>query len=120
MGTNEKVLKVKREKYVDKNKEERYSYFVDGKIRGKDVKASLIPGDIGGYDVLDIVFAEDETADLVLVPYEMTDESTGQKIVGNTYEAQNVDKVTGEVYKCKVKPRQASDKSLLEMLLSRL
>ena len=50
----------------------------------------------------------------------MTDESTGQKIVGNTYEAQNVDKVTGEVYKCKVKPRQASDKSLLEMLLSRL
>ena len=43
----------------------------------------------------------------------------GKETSGNTYEAVNVDE-NGEVYKCKVKPRQASDKSILEMLLNRL
>lgn len=114
-----KVLKIERETYQSKDSSERYSYFVKGVIRGKSVKASLIPGDIGGYDVLDIVFGEEKTADLVLVPYSMVDEKTGKEINGNGYEAQNVDEL-GEVYKCKVKPRQASDKSLLEMLIARL
>lgn len=115
----EKFLKVERETYKSKTNEERYSYFVKGTIRGKDVKASLIPTDIGGYDVLDIVFGDEKTAKLVLVPYSMVDEKTGKEISGNGYEVQNVDE-NGEVYKCKVKPRQASDKALLEMLLVRL
>lgn len=68
-----KVLKIERETYQSKDSSERYSYFVKGVIRGKSVKASLIPGDIGGYDVLDIVFSEEKTADLVLVPYSMVD-----------------------------------------------
>ena len=76
MGTsvNEKVLKVERECYLSKENEKRFTYFVRGTIRNKEVKASLIPGDIGGYDVLDIVFGEERTADLVLVPYSMIDE----------------------------------------------
>lgn len=115
----EKCLVIERETYQSKDSEERYSYFVKGVIRGKNVKASLIPGDIGGYDVLDIVFGEDKTAKLVLVPYSMVDEKTGKEIKGNGYEAQNTDEF-GEVYKCKVKPRQSSDKALLEMLLARL
>lgn len=115
----EKHLIVERETYESKTKEERYSYFVRGKIRGKDIKASLVPSDIGGYDVLDIVFGEEKTAQLELVPYSMTDEKTGKEISGNGYEVFNYDE-NGEVYKCKVKPRQASDKSLLEMLLARL
>ena len=121
MGTsvNEKVLKVERESYESKSNESRYTYFIRGVIRNKEVKASLIPGDIGGYDVLDIVFGEDKTADLILVPYSMVDEKTGKETSGYTYEAQNTDE-NGEVYKCKVKPRQASDKSILEMLLNRL
>ena len=114
-----KVLKIERETFESKTNEVRYSYYVKGTIRGKNVKASLIPSDIGGYEVLDIVFGDSRTADLILVPYSMTDEKTGKEISGNGYEAQNVDE-NGEIYKCKVKPRQASDKSLLEMLLARL
>ena len=114
-----KVLKIERETFESKTNEVRYSYYVKGTIRGKNVKASLIPSDIGGYEVLDIVFGDSRTADLILVPYSMTDEKTGKEISGNGYVAQNVDE-NGEIYKCKVKPRQASDKSLLEMLLARL
>lgn len=121
MSTNEvsKVLKIEREIYVSKENVERFSYFVKGKIRGKEIKASLIPSDIGGYDVLDIVFDDAKTADLVLVPYSVKDEKTGEVKSGVGYEAQNKDE-KGNVYKCKVKPRQASDKSLLEMLLANL
>lgn len=115
----EKHLIVERETYGSKTNEKRYSYFVRGKIRGKDIKASLVPSDIGGYDVLDIVFGVEKTAELVLVPYSMIDEKTGKEICGNGYEVVNYDE-NGEIYKCKVKPRQASDKSLLEMLLARL
>lgn len=114
-----KCLKIERETYQSKENVERYSYFIKGVIRGKSIKVSLIPSDIGGYDVLDIVFGDADSANLVLIPYSMVDEKTGQVINGNGYEAQNVDE-QGEVYKCKVKPRQASDKSLLEMLLLRL
>ncbi len=117
--TEKKVLKIERETYESKTNEERYSYFVRGTIRGKNIKASLIPSDIGGYEVLDIVFGDSKTADLILVPFSMTDEKSGKEISGNGYEAQNIDE-NGDVYKCKVKPRQASDKSLLEMLLARL
>ena len=115
----EKNLLIEREIYVDKENQERYSYFIRGKLRGKDVKASIVPSDIGGYDVLDIVFGEEKTASLILVPYSMVDEKTGKEVSGNGYEAMNVDE-NGVIYKCKVKPRQASDKSLVEMLLARL
>lgn len=50
-----KNLMVERETY-QKDGKDFYSYFVKGKIRGKEVKARLSPKDIGGYDLLDIVF----------------------------------------------------------------
>lgn len=50
-----KNLMVEREIY-QKDGKDFYSYFVKGKIRGKEVKARLSPKDIGGYDLLDIVF----------------------------------------------------------------
>ena len=41
MSTNEsKVLKIERDVYVSKDNQERFSYFVKGKIRGKEIKAS--------------------------------------------------------------------------------
>ena len=104
-SVNEKVLKVERECYESKSNEIRYTYFISGVIRNKKVKASLIPGNIGGYDVLDIVFGEEKTTDLILVPYSMVDEKTGKEKSGYTYEAQNIDE-NGEVYKCKIKPRK--------------
>ena len=115
----EKLLKIKREKYTSKENVERYSYYVDGVIRGKEVKATLIPTDIGGYDVLDIVFVGVDTADLVLVPYSIEDKETKQVIKGVNFEARTIDE-NGEAYTCKVKPRQASDKAIIEMLLARL
>ena len=66
--------------------------------------------------VLDIVFGNENKADLFLTPYEMKDEATGKIIKGNTYGIRTVDE-NGEVYECKVKPFRDSDKTLLNMLL---
>ena len=117
---NIKCLFIEREVYESKKSdEERYLYFVRGTLRGREVKASIIPTDLGGYDLLDIVFIVSKSVELGLIPYEVTDEKTGKITSGYTYEARNADE-NGEIYTCKVKPRQASDKSILEMLLARL
>lgn len=57
-SVNEKVLKVERECYESKSNEIRYTYFISGVIRNKKVKASLIPGNIGGYNILDIAYID--------------------------------------------------------------
>ena len=109
-----KNLMVERETY-QKDGKDFYSYFVKGKIRGKEVKARLSPKDIGGYDLLDIVFLTDATAELVITPSEMTDEK-GNIVKFISYECKNVDKETGVVYSCGLKPQRSSDKAILEML----
>ena len=110
---SKKTLFVEREKYA-KDGKEFFSYFVKGLIRGKEVKARLSPQDMGGYDLLDIVFLTDEKAELVITPSEITGED-GRLIKFNSYECKNVDE-DGVVYSCKLKPQRASDKSILEML----
>ena len=107
-------IKVERETYT-KNGKEFFSYFIKGKVRGKDVKVAAVPPDIGGYTVLDIVFDTEMTVDLVITPFEMKN-ATGETISGNTYSVRSYDE-SGEVYECKVKPLRASDKTLLNMLL---
>ena len=62
-----KTLLVERESY-QKDGKDFFSYFVKGKIRGKEVKARVSPSDMGGYDLLDIVFLTDETAELIITP----------------------------------------------------
>ena len=109
-----KKLLVERETY-EKDGQNFYSYFVKGQIRGKDVKARLSPKDMGGYDILDIVFLTDETAELVITPSEMTDEK-GNIVKFTSYECNNVDPETGDVFTCGLKPQRASDKQILEML----
>lgn len=108
-------VKVEREIY-EKNGKSFYSYFVKGNVRGKEVKISVTPPDIGGYTVLDIVFGNENSVDLALNPYEIKDEATGNVIKGNTFVARSVDE-NGEVYECTIKPLRASDKSLLNMLM---
>ncbi len=107
-------LKVEREEYV-KNDRTFYSYFVKGKIRGKSVRVSITPPDVGGYTVLDIVFGESNEADLVVEPFEMKD-NTGKIIKGNTFKVRTTD-IDGEVYECSIKPLRPSDKALLNMLV---
>ena len=106
---------VERETFVQEDKTY-YSYFIKGKLRGKDVKIAVVPPDKGGYTVLDIVFGNEMKADLVLNPFEIKDEATGKVIKGNTYLVRTTDE-NGEVYECNVKPYRNSDKTLLTMLI---
>ena len=114
--TNDKQIFVERETY-EKDGNTYFSHVVKGKIRGKDVKATLVPHDVGGYAILDIVFGEKPTAELVLKPYEIKDEKTKKTVKGNTYAVRSADEATGEIYECKIKPYRESDKTLLNMLL---
>lgn len=107
-----KNLKVERETYV-KNGKEYFSYFVEGEARGIHMRAQVVPPDVGGYDVLDVVFAGALAADLVVKPYEMKSE-TGEVIKGNTYMVRSVDE-NGEIYECKIKPFNTSSKDKLDM-----
>jgi len=112
---NSKQIFVERETF-EKNDKTYFSYFIKGKIRGKDVKVAIVPPDKGGYTVLDIVFGDAMAAELVLKPYEIKDEATGKVISGNSYGVVSYDE-NGEVYECAIKPFRSSDKSLLNMLL---
>ncbi len=111
---NEKVY-VERETYL-KDGKSYWSYFIKTIIRGKDVRVAVVPPDFGGYQVMDIVFGDDNKALLVTKPYEMTDEKTGKIISGNTFGIQNVDE-DGEVYECTIQAYRKSDKNLLAMLI---
>ena len=106
---------VERETY-EKNGNTYYTYFVKGKIRGKEVRIAVAPPDKGGFAVLDIVFGNEMKADLISKPYEIKDDATGNVIKGNTFAVQSVDE-NGEVYECPIKPFRASDKTLLNMLI---
>ena len=106
-------------------KEKAYmAYYIKGKIRGKDVKISIVPPmdgdkkDMGGYTVFDIVFGDSNKAELVIQPFSFTD-NTGKTVEGAKYLAQNVDAETGEVFECNIKPQRNSDKALLNMLLKK-
>ena len=79
---------------------------------------AVVPPDKGGYTVLDIVFGNEMSAELILKPYEIKDEATGRVIAGNSYAVQSVDE-DGEIYECSVKPYRNSDKALLAMLVKR-
>lgn len=111
-----KTFKVIREQYESKGKTFN-SHFIKGQIKGIDVKVLLAPQDFGGYAVLDIVFFDTNEADLVVKPFELQNEKTGEVVKGNTYFVQTQDNETGEMFECKVKPLRPSDKNLLSMLL---
>ena len=110
----EKKIKVERETY---NKEDKtyFSYFIKGVIRGREVRIAVVPPDNGGFRVLDIVFDNAMSADLVLKPYEIKDDK-GKVLIGNTYAVVSKDK-DGTEYECGIKPFRNSDKTLLNMLL---
>lgn len=115
MAKNTNKIYVERETY-EKNNKSYFTYFIKGKIRGVDVRIAVVPPDKGGYTVLDIVFCDQMSADLVVKPFEIKDDATGKVISGNTYAVQSVDE-NGEVYECAVKPYRNSDKTMLNMLL---
>lgn len=114
MAENKQIY-VERDTF-EKDGKTYYSYFIKGKVRGKDVRVAIVPPDKGGYAVLDIVFGDAMSAELVAKPYEIKDDSTGKVITGNSYAVRSVDE-NGEEYECAVKPFRSSDKALMNMLL---
>lgn len=112
--TNGKIF-VERETFNYEGKNY-FSYFIKGKIRGRDVKVAITPPDLGGFVVLDIVFDNAMAAELVVKPYEIKDEKTKKVTSGNTFAVVSYDE-NGEMYECAVKPYRQSDKALLTMLL---
>ncbi len=111
-------LTIERETYTGKDGKEYWAYLVRGKVRGRDVKVDFVPKDTGGYEPLDIVFDVKPTATLIMTDETITDVN-GKTTNYTAYRAENVDE-HGIVYACGVKPRQDSDKSLLQMLLNSL
>lgn len=113
--SSENKIVVEREIY-EKNGKQYFSYFIKGTVRGKDIRVLITPPDKGGFVVLDIVFNNEMKADLVVNPYEIKDEATGNVIKGNTYAVKSLD-ADGTIYECPIKPFRASDKALLTMLM---
>lgn len=108
-------IMVERETF-EKDGKTYFSYFIKGKIRGKEVRIAVVPPDKGGYSVLDIVFGNEMKAELVVNPFEIKDEASGKTVKGNTYLARTIDE-NGEVFECNIKPYRNSDKMLLNMLI---
>lgn len=117
---NEQQLFVQKEPF-EYNGKTYHHYFIQGMVRGREVKVELAPPnkdtDMGGYTVLDIVFGDADRADLIIEPFEVEDEKTKKVIKANRYIVRTVDE-DGKVYECTVKPSRTSDRSLLNMLLA--
>ena len=117
---NEQQLFVQKEPF-EYNGKTYHHYFIQGMVRGREVKIDLAPPnkdtDMGGYTVLDIVFGDADRADLIIEPFEIEDEKTKKVIKANRYIVRTVDE-DGKVYECTVKPSRTSDRSLLNMLLA--
>ena len=111
---NEQQLFVQKEPF-EYNGKTCYHYFIKGVVREHEVKIDLAPPnkdtDMGGYTVLDIVFGDADRADLIIEPFEITDDKTKQVIKGNRYLVRTVDE-DGKVYECTVKPARTSDRSV--------
>lgn len=111
------TLTVEREIYTAKDEKEYYCYFVRGKLRGREVRADLMPKnkDFDGYAILDIIFDIASTAQLS-IREEESETATGAKTRYKVYEVSNTDE-DGITYSYKLKPRAESDKSVLGVLL---
>ena len=94
---NEQQLFVQKEPF-EYNGKTYNRYFIKGMVRGS-------------------VFGDADRADLIIEPFEITDDKTKQVIKGNRYLVRTVDE-DGKVYECTVKPARTSDRSLLNMLLA--
>ena len=106
---------VERDTYT-KNGQEYFSYFINAKIRGKEKRIGVVPPDNGGYEVLDIVFGNEDKAELTVQKMTMTD-AKGKESSYVKYGVKSVDE-DGKIYECKIKPFRGSDKDLLEMYLN--
>ena len=112
---NEVTLVLERELFTAKDGREMYGYFVRGNAHGREIKADFLAKDQGGYELLDLMFSIQPTANLVMWEETMTDDK-GNVTKYNVYEARVVD-ADGLVYAYKLKLARESDKSYLNILM---
>lgn len=91
------------------------SHVVKGTLLGKEVKATLVPPDPGGYQLLEVIIGDKAKYPLTVTPFSMTTES-GDVISGNTYSVEATD-ADGTVYSIKLQPLKKSDKAILKALI---
>ena len=117
-------LKVTRELLDAKTKsgEDMYGYVLREKIvvngREREIRVDFAAKDVGGYDMLDIIFMTGEEAFLSVRQEHMTDEKTGEVTDYMVYEIWNEDE-DGIPYVYKVKPMRESDKAKLNVILQK-
>ena len=131
-NTNEQVgveLKVVRELLDSKTKagEDMYCYVLrdvvrikdrTGVIKEREIRVDFAAKDLGGYDMLDIIFMVDDEAYLSMHEEYMTDDKTGEVTPYTVYEIWNEDE-DGIIYSYKVKPMRESDKAKLNTIVQK-
>ena len=99
-----------------------YDYFVsvtkefeddDGNPIKHKLVCNLNPTDVGGYELLDQIFALTKTPILLVEPFEF------DGVKGVRYNVARINKKTGNIdLSCYVVPKEKSDKSALESMLN--
>ena len=117
-------LKVTRELLDAKTKsgDDMYGYVLKEEIvvngQKREIRVDFAAKDIGGYDMLDIIFMTGEEAFLSVREEFMTDDKTGDVTPYMVYEIWNEDD-DGIPYVYKVKPMRESDKAKLNVVLQK-
>ena len=117
-------LKVTRELLDAKTKsgDDMYGYVLKEEIvvngQKREIRVDFAAKDIGGYDMLDIIFMTGEEAFLSVREEFMTDDKTGEVTPYIVYEIWNEDD-DGIPYVYKVKPMRESDKAKLNVVLQK-
>jgi len=108
-------IKLCREKFVSNGKTY-WGYFVSGNIAGKPMTAEFIPLDVGGYEVLDLVFAFSEEAD-IKVTKTVSKNNMGCRVTYTSYEAENFVPNTTKRLHCGIRPSKNSDQAVFDMIV---
>ena len=87
-------------------------------IKEREIRVDFAAKDLGGYDMLDIIFMTGDEAFLSVRQEHMTDEKTGEVTDYMVYEIWNEDE-DGIPYVYKVKPMRESDKAKLNVILQK-
>lgn len=113
----DRVLKIEREPYVSKKTgKPGFAYYLKGTVRGREVKAKVVPKDKGGFEVLDIIYDGAISCDLRVEKGKMKNED-GDIVKFETYTVFSKDPTTGEEFDLKVKPDKDSDKAKFKFIL---
>ena len=113
--TKELLVKVARESFgVNDDGKPLYSYHINATLRGKPKEISLVPKDNGAYDLLNIIYLEDNEVDGLIIENEFKTED-GDVVKSLIVEVFVVDE--GVRYSCQLKTQRDSDKATLNTLV---